>query len=171
MSYLAIAGVLAILTYSTTAAHGAISIYMPGEEDISDVKAIIEDESVFISIDDVSERLSVTAKKITDEMIGICKDELCILVQLGSVKDARRDADGLLINADLIAQALGSKAEWLISGKVLRFVPEDQVALDTVIKTGDVVPDFVLPSITDGKMVPLSSFRGKRVLLFLWASW
>ena len=42
---------------------------------------------------------------------------------------------------------------------------------DEALKIGDVVPDFALPSITDGKMVSFSSFRGKRVLLFLWASW
>ena len=35
---------------------------------------------------------------------------------------------------------------------------------------GSVVPDFSLPSL-DGTQVRLSDFRGKRVVLFMWASW
>ncbi len=31
-------------------------------------------------------------------------------------------------------------------------------------------PDFVLPTL-DGETVRLSDFRGKRVVLFMWASW
>ena len=32
-------------------------------------------------------------------------------------------------------------------------------------------PDFILPSIDDGKPVQLSDFRGKKVLLMHFASW
>ncbi len=160
------------LIYSTTAeANGTISIYIAGAEEISGVKAIIRNGSAFISIDDVSERLGIVTKKIGDGMIGICRDDLCILAQLDNEDDVIRDPERLMINARLIAQALDSGVEWLISGKALRFIPLDQVVLDTVVRVGDVVPDFVLPSITDGKMLSFSSFRGKRVLLFLWGSW
>ena len=38
------------------------------------------------------------------------------------------------------------------------------------VATGTQVPDFTLPTL-DGKLVKLSDFRGKRVVLFLWASW
>ena len=168
---LAIVYILTISAYSAEAADRIISIHMTGDENISGVKTIIRDDSTFISIDDISERLNIVPKKISDQVIGLCKDELCIFVQLDDERDALRDSGQLVINADLIAQTLSSRVEWLISGKVLRFAPEDQVALDTVIKVGDVVPNFMLPSISDGRMVPFSSFRGKRVLLFLWASW
>ena len=76
-----------------------------------------------------------------------------------------------MINAHLIAATLDSRAEWLVMGKALRFIPVDNVMPDEALKVGDVVPDFVLPSITDDEMVSFSRFRGKRVLLFLWASW
>ncbi len=144
---------------------------MTGEEDISNVKAIIEGNSIFVSIDDVSERLDIVSKELTEGMIGLCKGDICVPVQLDNEDHAIRDSDQLMVDAELVAAAISSKAEWLISGKTLRFVPEDQVVLDTVVKAGDVIPDFALPSISDGKMVSLSSFRGKRVLLFMWASW
>jgi hypothetical protein len=163
--------ILIISAYSAEAADRMISIHITGEENISGVRAIIKDGSTFISIDDISGRLNIVPKEISDEVIGLCRDDLCILVQLDDERDALRDHELLMINADLVAQALSSRVEWLVSGRVLRFVPEYQVALDAVVRVGDVVPDFMLPSIIDGKMVWFSSFRGKRVLLFLWASW
>ncbi|HEV7663039.1 MAG TPA: redoxin domain-containing protein [Chloroflexota bacterium] len=37
-------------------------------------------------------------------------------------------------------------------------------------RVGDVLPDIALPTL-DGRMVHLSEYRGKRLLLFMWASW
>ena len=39
-----------------------------------------------------------------------------------------------------------------------------------VVKVGDVAPDFALRSL-DGEEVKLSHYRGKRLVLFMWASW
>ena len=171
MLELASAHILVTFICSVAGAGGVISINMAGEEDISDVKAIIKNDSAFISIDDVLERLGIVLKDIDEETTSLCKDEICVLVQLNNEDNVLRDSERLLVNVELVAAALGSSVEWIIAGKSLRFVPKDQVTLDTVVKPGDVVPDFALPSIANGKMVSLSSFRGKRVLLFLWASW
>ena len=38
------------------------------------------------------------------------------------------------------------------------------------IGAGDMAPDFTLPSL-DGEDISLSDYRGKRVILFMWASW
>lgn len=38
-------------------------------------------------------------------------------------------------------------------------------------QAGTVHPDFELPSIDDGTPIKLSDFRGKKVLLFHFASW
>lgn len=37
-------------------------------------------------------------------------------------------------------------------------------------KVGDASPDFTLPSL-DGEMISLSSLRGRKVIVFMWASW
>ena len=38
------------------------------------------------------------------------------------------------------------------------------------INLGDEAPDFSLPSL-DGEQVRLSDYRGKKLVLFMWASW
>jgi len=38
-------------------------------------------------------------------------------------------------------------------------------------QVGDAAPDFTLPDVYGKGRVSLSQFRGKRVLLFMWASW
>ena len=40
----------------------------------------------------------------------------------------------------------------------------------TYIGVGDRFPDLTLPSL-DGKPVSLASYRGKKHILFMWASW
>ena len=38
------------------------------------------------------------------------------------------------------------------------------------VRVGDAAPDFALSSL-DGEEVKLSDYRGKRLVLFMWASW
>ena len=38
------------------------------------------------------------------------------------------------------------------------------------IGVGYQAPDFTLPTL-DGENISLSDYRGKRVILFMWASW
>lgn len=40
-----------------------------------------------------------------------------------------------------------------------------------VIKVGEPFPDLVLPSLEDGRPVSLAQFRGKKVILHVFASW
>ena len=39
-----------------------------------------------------------------------------------------------------------------------------------IVKVGDAAPDFALRAL-DGEEVKLSDYRGKRLVLFMWASW
>ncbi len=40
----------------------------------------------------------------------------------------------------------------------------------SALAVGQPVPDFELPAL-DGQPVRLSDYRGKRLLIFMWASW
>ncbi len=180
MPYFAIASILTILGSTTTS---DISIHIAGGETVSGVKAIIEGDLAFVSLDDISEKLGIESKDIGAGMIGLCKGDLCTPVDLNGKNDVRRDSGKLMINVNLIAQAMASEVRWIVPGRNLSFVPGNYAELDTfselneragmlaLPKTGDAVPNFSLPSVIDGKTVSFGSFRGKRVLLFLWASW
>ncbi|MEX2302582.1 MAG: hypothetical protein WD733_16685 [Bryobacterales bacterium] len=39
------------------------------------------------------------------------------------------------------------------------------------VEVGQPVPDLVLPSIADGRPTSLSQFRGKKIVLHVFASW
>jgi len=43
--------------------------------------------------------------------------------------------------------------------------------LDPRFDVGDVFPDLVLPSLDDGTPLRLSDFRGRKVMLHVFASW
>ena len=43
-------------------------------------------------------------------------------------------------------------------------------ATATGVNVGDTAPDFTLPTL-DGGEVNLSDYRGRKVILFFWASW
>ncbi len=38
-------------------------------------------------------------------------------------------------------------------------------------RVGDPFPELVLPSLTDGSPLSISSFRGQKLILHIWASW
>ncbi len=42
--------------------------------------------------------------------------------------------------------------------------------MSSFVSPGEAVPEIVLPDL-DGNPVALSSFRGKKLLVFMWASW
>ncbi len=58
---------------------------------------------------------------------------------------------------------------WLATGTVSLALAQDQPAYRPMV--GQPHPDFSLPSIEDGSSVALSDFRGKKILLFHFASW
>jgi len=44
------------------------------------------------------------------------------------------------------------------------------VASTSVLRVGDALPDITLAGL-DGQVIRLSDYRGRRLLVFIWASW
>lgn len=49
--------------------------------------------------------------------------------------------------------------------------PEAAVPEDMRIEVGKPFPDLLLPTLADGRPASLASFRGKKTLLHIFASW
>jgi len=100
---------------------------------------------------------------------GACRGELCVPV--------KQSGDGALVaargrdrwfNLTAFARKLGEPVVRDAENRVWSFgeIP----VLRAGFLQGGVAPDFALPD-RAGKIVRLSDFRGKKVLLLTWASW
>jgi hypothetical protein len=45
------------------------------------------------------------------------------------------------------------------------------LSLAQPVKVGEPAPDFAVPSLDGQRTIRLSDFRGRRLLIFTWASW
>ena len=73
------------------------------------------------------------------------------------------------MDAMLLRRAM-RKLPWLVLIWLTSVLP-DARAGGYSPRVGQTHPDFLLPSITDGRPVTLSQFRGRKVLLIHLASW
>jgi peroxiredoxin len=97
---------------------------------------------------------------------GLCARDVCIPIPVGGwvlERDGKTYLD-VIAFAQRVDQVFATDAEQ----KVWSFTPVPQ-AQTTPLAAGE-APEFALPDRT-GKIVHLSDFRGKKVLLLTWASW
>ncbi len=62
------------------------------------------------------------------------------------------------------------RTKLLLAGLVLMLV-SPILCSGQEVKVGERVADFALPSVDGRRMVRLSDYRGRRVLIFTWATW
>lgn len=81
--------------------------------------------------------------------------------------------------ASVVALAIpagGAALPASIDGNAASFVPEEVATSsaqrrDSPFAVGDLFPDLAFPSLEDGTPTRLSDFRGKKVMLHVFASW
>lgn len=90
---------------------------------------------------------------------GACKGEICVPLPANTVSDGT-------VNVQMLADKLRLPVVHDETANLYAIGPEaGGKALTTAV-----APDFALPDV-DGNMFRLSSLRGKKVLLVVWASW
>ncbi len=67
---------------------------------------------------------------------------------------------------NLQREALNLFLAWLIL-----MVVSPSISLGQKVKVGGPAPDFFVPALDGDRAIRLSDFRGRRVLIFTWASW
>jgi hypothetical protein len=101
---------------------------------------------------------------------GICRDEVCIPIPHGDAGSWVREEDGRE-SLDLAGFARYVEQPYVRDERhsVWSFGPSADEQRDKLLSLE--APDFTLPDLIDGRSHSLSEFRGKKVLLALWASW
>lgn len=113
---------------------------------------------------------------IPGRQIGMCRADLCIPFEVGeNDKNKAFNSDGnYFVPVLYLMLALGDDADWDASHRALNVDihhPEDTIQFEKISGSGEVFKhDFSLPDF-DGRTVSLSDFSGKKVAVFLWASW
>ena len=92
---------------------------------------------------------------------GMCRDEICVPLPKGDIRDGRVDIAAFWkrLDAPMVSDAAGEVFS-------LGAAAEDRNAA----LAGLTAPDFTLPDLT-GRPHTLSRLRGKKVFLSTWASW
>jgi AhpC/TSA family len=122
----------------------------------------VDGERVWIPIGDLTR---ATGWELKPE--GLCQGEVCVPIpadRKGEWIDEKRRVD-----LTAFASHLGEAVVHDAAHAVWSFGPAARGV--TVGGAGPVAaPDFTLPDL-DGKLHSLSAYRGRKVLLFCWASW
>ncbi len=161
VAQLGVAAALCIVLPFAARAERSTVLYEQRVEVVDD--AVVEGQDLWLPLA-TAERVSGFSFKPA----GACRDEICVplLDKQAPVVETRSGAPWVSLTrlARQLEQAVvydGAAAVW--SFGVVPAVAEQSLQSATA-------PDFELPD-RQGKMVRLSSFRGRKVLILSWASW
>ncbi len=135
---------------------------LAGEQVHADVAGFVDGDHLWLS---EAAMKNVAGFELKPE--GLCRDDLCIPTPQDGSWEREQDGVGFIdlsAFAAQIGQALvrdGEHEVWSLA--------QAPVFRGMELASG-LAPDFALPD-RDGKPVRLSDFRGKKVLLWTWASW
>ena len=122
--------------------------------------AQVESETVYLPVTFFESALGLERKDLAPELVGLCQDDLCIPLPLRSYEGDEYVSSRKLIDALSGAYLWDDEAAQLL----LDLRPQyDQDPTRGLI-------DFALPDL-EGKTIRLSAHRGKKVVVFAWASW
>lgn len=125
-------------------------------------RSLVDGEHLWVAFQDVKSVNGFEAKPQ-----GMCAGEVCIPIP-DSNDWTRKHGDRQYLDVTRFAAKVDQAVAVDASGDVWSFgaVP----ALASELLPQGKAPDFALPD-RSGKMVKLSDFRGKKVLVLTWASW
>ncbi len=100
------------------------------------------------------------------EMVVICKEQQCVPITF--------DDTSLITTNEVVYASPKMVAELL--GLLVSSTSEDQIEINTISRVAQDTRIFEIPawfSLPDlkGRKISFSQFRGKKTLLYLWASW
>ena len=161
--WLLILGATVILMNSSMAAAESATVLFQGRT-VTVEKTLSSPTDLWVLPDDLP-RVNGFALKPE----GACLDDLCIPIRQDEDSElfVRREGNGW-INVSGLAKIANQAYAFDAENNVWSFAPAEQAG-SSFLKSA-VAPDFELRD-RDGKVVRLSDYRGKKVMIHTWASW
>lgn len=127
---------------------------------LKNVGARISGQAVYLPVSFFEATLQLERKDLAPNLVGLCYGDLCIPLTAREFKGQE------YVSARALSEALGGSYLWDAEARQLFLSLESRVSGE--ITSGPL--DFVLPDL-NGRSVHLSEFRGKKIVVFAWASW
>ena len=146
-----------------------ITVYERSSRTLERIAVTAAEGEVYLPMEFLVERVGLKRKSLPGGNVGICRGDLCVPFSVGEAPGfIRRTAERELVPAGRLAKSMGGAIVW--------DAEENDLLLDLAGRPASASPangssvDFTLPDLA-GRPVALSAFRGKKVLVFAWASW
>lgn len=125
----------------------------------------------YVPMTPLVEELNIEVKRIGEEQLGICPtQDLCVLVRTDGSDDRIAVLSGeTFIALSAIPELFQMAFAWSASQGAFELIPGQKNGV-LHLSPGDPFPDLVLPDM-DGNAFSFASLRGRKTVLFTWASW
>ncbi len=133
------------------------------------------DGALYVPAGPIFEAFDATIEPVNDFSISVCiAEDVCALVATdGSDQRMRPTDNGWLVDLGSAPELLRAHFAWDDAADTVALLP-GRSSYSGDLNVGDPFPDVALPNILspeEDDLVSLSGFRGRRVILFTWASW
>lgn len=146
-----------------------VSVFERSTKTLEGTGATVDGGEVYLTMKFLTERLGLKRKALGGGKVGICQKDMCVPFSVGEAPTSiRRVDDREFVPVTHLAKSLRGASVW--------HAAEDDLLLDLTSRPAATLaahPDHLNLTLPDlaGKPTALSSFRGKKVLVFAWASW
>lgn len=108
-----------------------------------------------------------TDESTEKDRLLVCQDDRCVPLKRG--ENTMVVDDEIYVPLDLITTPLGLTYEYTDAG-IHTSMQETQYR-ENAVTVGEEAPTFTLPDVRTGESISLEAYRGKKTLVFAWASW
>ena len=138
----------------------SILVFEESTRSLQEVSGQVAGSVVYLPVAFLESTLHLKRKDLAPDLVGLCQDNLCIPLTI------KADGGQEYVSALDLTEALEGAYVWDEEASQLFLDLRSRFQKEPV--EGPV--DFSLPDL-EGHNVRLSDFRGKKVAVFVWASW